>query len=97
MYRKFSGNIFCRYVVELAREGPGASQDDIDSTMYIQVRRYEYRPRSRIYLYLIVSISVFARTIISRKLSIKLEIHGCNLVIGTFVYSKYVHICMSIV
>jgi len=48
MYSKFSGNKFSRYLVELASEGTGASQDDTVSTLYLQAERYESKPRRRI-------------------------------------------------
>jgi hypothetical protein len=48
--------MFSRYVVELAREGTGALQNNMDSTTYHvlymqagrQAGRYEPQPRSRI-------------------------------------------------
>ena len=48
MYRKFSGIMFYRYLVELARGGTGESQDDTDSKMYKQESRNESETCSRI-------------------------------------------------
>jgi hypothetical protein len=47
MCRTFNGNMFSRNV-ELTREGTGASKDNTNNTMYIQARRYESNPRSRV-------------------------------------------------